>query len=150
MPTTTPEKLQMELRDTLEATGYVQVTAMASYKGDARVMFRVRKGQEGYWLQLLHQYLLEEPESWYSLIGQKYMIVNRELRYGWVMIVDGDNLETVITGVRKLFMSVYTAQTGKTLSSGDTPVESEGEEVPLPHSNVYTAKSQKNVRKLGA
>lgn len=143
----TLDKLQLELRDTLEATGYLEVTAMSSRKGDVRAMFRIKSGMDGWWLRMLQQFLVELPESWYAFVGQKYLIVNRELRFGWVMVIDGDDVSEVITGVRKLIVSIYAAQTGGTLAVDSDEPEDSMIEVPLPHQQVYTASSQRRVRR---
>ena len=148
MPTKkTLDKLQLELRDTLEATKYLEVTAVSSRKGDVRAMFRVKSGMDGWWLRMLEQFLVEAPEAWYAFVGQKYLIVNRELRFGWVIIIDGDDVGEVITGVRKLIMSIYSAQTGGTLAVDGEDPEPEIVEVPLPHAQVYQKKSQRRVRR---
>jgi len=137
---TTPEKLQLELKDTLEATGYVEVVAASSRKGDVRLLFRVKEATQEQWLKLVHQCLLELNPKYYFFLGVRYFIVEKELRFGWVLILDAEDSEhtdEAVQDMRKLVMRVYLEQTGTHLAARDTAILDDGIEVPAPQMTTY-------------
>ena len=77
----TTEKLQLEMKDTLESMSCMEVVSVSSRNGDIRFLSRV--SDEPRWLKILNEFL-EKEEGWYSFIGKKYFINQGKLVYGWV------------------------------------------------------------------
>lgn len=101
--TRTFEMLQRELKDSLERLKCVQVVESASRHGDIRFLFRVTN--EPKW-NIAMKLFLEREKGWYSFIGTKYMLVKGVLVYGWVFILEAEDLEKAVMGVRRLLAEI--------------------------------------------
>jgi hypothetical protein len=108
-PTKTLEKMQIELRDTLEqvcikeGVKAVEVVAFGSRHDDLRILFRVH--DEANWLKVLAAYLvLEEGAGWYSFWGKKYMVKEGRLVYGWNCVIEADPLDDAVQEVRRFLI----------------------------------------------
>ena len=113
----------MEIKDTLERSGFITVVAVSSRHGDLRFLFRV--SDEPRWFDVMSRFLAEEG-SWYSFIGKKYFMNQGKVMYGWTMMFESDNLEEAVSGIRSLLSSILD-EAGK-----NTPDEPESWEVSLP------------------
>lgn len=107
--TKTLEKIQLELRDTLEMVGVlngekvVEVVSFGSRNNDLRLLFRVH--DEAAWLKVLGIYLIEEADAgWYSYWGKKYMVRDGRLLYGWTCMIAADDLDDTVQQVRRMLI----------------------------------------------
>lgn len=142
----TLEKLQLEMKDTLESLGCVEVVSASSRNGDARFLCRV--ADEPRWLQILSEYL-EEEGDWYSFIGKKYFLNEGRLVFGWVLILESANLDKTIQDVRALFTKGMDIVDQRTPATEKTNLEERGMvEVALPSSAGFDKKLQSRVRNL--
>jgi hypothetical protein len=150
------EKLQLELKDTIDGLGCGEVVAASSRNGDIRVLFRIH--DEELWLTILSQYLSDEGD-WYSFVGKKYMWSSGRLAYGWVMVLESPNLDKTVTDVRKILLDAahsakaslrrtrpgLTTSVEAVLDDGKMPGEIV---VDLPSTSGYERRHQSRVRKL--
>ena len=112
----TLEKLQLEMKDTLEGLGMVEVVSASSRNGDIRFLCRIH--DEKAWLQVLAEFLANE-DNWYSFIGKKYFRSKRGgLVFGWVLIFESDDLDQAVQQIRRTFLQAYTS-TGLSTAAGD-------------------------------
>lgn len=103
--TDTLEKLQLEMKDTLEGMGMIDVVSASSRNGDIRFLCRVH--DERQWLKILSEFLSNEG-NWYSFIGKKYFVSKSGgLVFGWVLIFESDALDKTVREVRKTFLQAY-------------------------------------------
>lgn len=101
----TLEKLQLEMKDTLEGIGIIDVVSASSRNGDIRFLCRVH--DEKTWLRILAEFLTNEG-SWYSFIGKKYFVSKGGgLVFGWVIIFESDDLDKTIQQARKTLLAAY-------------------------------------------
>ena len=99
------EKLQLELKQTIDGLKCLEVVSASSRGGDIRVLCRCH--DKPAWLRVLYQFLEQERDrSWYSFIGQKYMIWEGRLTAAWVLIFSSEDLDTSVQEVRKLLLSI--------------------------------------------
>ena len=98
------EKLQLEMKDTIEGLGLAEVVSMSSRNNDLRLLMRVQN--ERAFLLVLEGYLKSEGD-WYSFVGKKYFIHNGRMVYGWVMILESDDINSTVQSVRRLLMSSH-------------------------------------------
>ena len=133
----TLEKLQLEMKDTLEAMGCLEVVSASSRNGDVRFLCRVN--DEPVWLRILAEYLSSDMD-WYSFVGKKYFLNNGRLVFGWVLILESEEIDKAAQSARKLFLKCSnTVQTKK----GD---ELGGEvEIPLPAGAGFQKRLQDRV-----
>jgi hypothetical protein len=141
------EKLQLELKETLEALGgCIEVVSASSRGGDLRLLCRAN--DEEYWLRVLADFL-ENEGSWYSFIGKKYFIKQGRLVFGWVLIFESEDLDKTIQETRKLLLSIHANLRRPTaeIASGAEPGMVE---IPLPYvqGSGYEEKSQDRVKPI--
>ena len=104
-PAKSIEKLQLELRQTLNSLGCIEVVQASSRGGDIRMLCRCP--DKPAWLVVLYAFLEREVgRSWYSFIGQKYMLVDGDLTAAWVLVFEAEDLDAAVQDVRKLFMDI--------------------------------------------
>ena len=139
------EKLQLEMKDTLDALGCMEVVSVSSRNGDIRFLSRVN--DEPRWLRILSEFL-ENEEGWYSFIGKKYFLNEGRLVFGWVLIFESETLDKTVQEIRKLFTAcgdiVDNAVVNATAQGNERGVI----EVALPSNAGYTPEQQKRVRPL--
>jgi hypothetical protein len=99
----TLEKLQLEMKDTLDALGCIEVVSASSRKGDVRFLCRV--SDEEKWLRVVTEFLDNEG-NWYSFIGKKYFNHEGRLVFGWVFILESDEIDRTVQEVRRLLMTI--------------------------------------------
>jgi hypothetical protein len=139
------EKLQLEMKETLETLGdCIQVVSASSRNGDMRFLCRVI--DEERWLQILANFL-ENEGSWYSFIGKKYFMRHGKVVFGWVLIFESDELDKATQEIRKLFLSIRAnlkRPVVDILKADDSGLV----EVPLPfiEGSGFEAKMQERVR----
>tara|TARA_B100000131_G_scaffold221323_1_gene212860 strand:+ start:44287 stop:44727 length:441 start_codon:yes stop_codon:yes gene_type:complete len=139
----TMEKLQLEVKDTLESLGCMEVVSASSRGGDARFLCRV--SDEARWLRILFEYLGGEGD-WYSFIGKKYFIHEGRLVFGWVLIFESSELDKAIQSVRSLFIeSLDVVDEADAKTAEDEPGMIE---VKLPSSAGFSKKLQARVQNL--
>lgn len=139
----TLEKLQLELRDTLESLGrspgqdkMIEVVAVGSRHDDIRLMFRVH--DEGKWLKILGGYLAGEKDAtWYSFIGKKYLLKEGRTVYAWNIVLESESLDATVQQVRKLFLAADESVTGTKQATV---------EVDLPTDSGYRERQQARVK----
>ena len=101
----TLEKLQLEMKDTLEGLGMIEVVSASSRNGDIRFLCRIH--DEKPWLRILSEFLANEG-NWYSFIGKKYFKSNKGgLVFGWVLIFESDELDQAIQSIRRTLLKAY-------------------------------------------
>ena len=133
------ENMQLEIKDTLERSGFITVVAVSSRHGDLRFLFRV--SDETKWFDVLSQFLAEEG-SWYSFIGKKYFMHQGKVMYGWTMMFESDELEKAVSDIRALLSRIIDGVNEK-------PDEPESWEVPLPGgASGYREIQQRRVRSV--
>ena len=142
----TLEKLQLEMKDTLDALGCMEVVSVSSRNGDVRFLARVN--DEPRWLKMLNEFL-EREGSWYSFIGKKYFLNEGRLVFGWVLIFESDTLDKTVQEIRELFttcLDIVDNTEEAVVKGSDT---GRGEiEVPLPSSAGYSKAMQSRVRSV--
>ena len=135
------EKLQLEIKDTLESLDCMEVVSTSSRNGDVRFLCRVL--DEARWLKLLTEFLARES-GWYSFIGKKYFSKNGSLVFGWVLIFESEELDKAVTSIRALFREIH----------GEFPVASEKNddegvlEISLPFNSGYEERLQARVKNV--
>ena len=139
------EKLQLEVKDTLETLGFVEVVSVSSKKDDMRFLCRVTN--EPKWLALLHSYLSVEPD-YYVFIGKKYFVSKGKLLYGWVIILESDKLDATSRSFRQSVLSIHEDLFSKQPQQKST-TEPESYTVPLPFNTGYGKKLQSRVKPIG-
>lgn len=140
----TLEKLQLEMKDTLDAMGCMEVVSASSRNGDIRFLSRVN--DETRWMRILANFL-EKEEGWYSFIGKKYFLHEGRLVFGWVLIFESDELDATVQSIRKLFTTCVDLVENRT--TPQTNLEERGMiEVALPSSAGYEKSLQERVRPL--
>lgn len=98
------EKLQLELRKSLDDLGFITVKAVSSRNGDVRALFRV--GDESKWLAVVAKFLANEADkNWYTFFGKRYFLVSDKLVFGWVVILDANNLQKAVDDFRSLLIA---------------------------------------------
>jgi hypothetical protein len=110
MSNKTLEKLQLELKDTLESLcrtedggKTIEVVAAGSRHDDLRLMFRVY--DEPKWLKIVNAFLLEEQgEGWYSFLGKKYLLKEGKMVYAWNIVLESANLDETVQKARKILL----------------------------------------------
>jgi len=99
------EKLQLEVKETLDSLGgCIEVVSVSSKGGDVRFLCRVHDDE--YWLKVLADFLANEG-SWYSFVGKKYFMSRGKLVFGWVLIFESEEIEKTTQEIRKLFTSIH-------------------------------------------
>lgn len=145
---TAHEKLSLELKLSLEATGVCQVLIVQSRKGDVRMLFRVT--DEPKWLRLLALFLAnEDREAWYTFFGKRYFLDNGKLKMAWMMVVDTQGKVDITSVVKAVRQCLELASTR--LSRGEVsaePVEPEIRRARAPA--FFTAKQIGNIRATSA
>tara|TARA_B100000886_G_scaffold53223_1_gene32741 strand:+ start:55 stop:498 length:444 start_codon:yes stop_codon:yes gene_type:complete len=120
----TLEKLQLEMKDTLEGMRFMDVVSASSRNGDIRFLCRVH--DEKAWLRVLSEFLANEG-NWYSFIGKKYFVSKGGgLVFGWVLIFESDNLDATVQDVRKTMLAAYTSSGSDSPDPKDTTVKIPG------------------------
>ncbi|MFH1609484.1 MAG: hypothetical protein ABID40_02485 [Candidatus Bipolaricaulota bacterium] len=139
----TLEKMQLELRDTLEQmclTGgekALEVVSFGSRHNDLRLLFRVY--DEAKWLNVLAAYLVQEAEvGWYAYWGKKYMLKDGRIVYGWNCVIEADDLDEAIQQTRRMLIQADHQVNG---ASRRTVVE-----IPLPSDLGYSERQQSQVK----
>ena len=122
-PTKSIEKLQLELKQTLDSLGCIEVVQSSSRGGDIRALCRCE--DKPAWLMILFQFLEREVgQGWYSFIGQKYMIIDGNLTAAWVLIFEAKELDAAVQNIRKMFVDIKadiaTSTSKTTTASGKT------------------------------
>ena len=138
----TVEKLQLEMKDTLDAMGCMEVVSASSRNGDIRFLSRVT--DEPQWLRILNNFL-EKEEGWYSFIGKKYFLHEGRLVFGWVLIFESDTMDKTVQSIRKLFTTCVDLVDNREVTA--TP-ERGMVEVALPSTSGYEDRLQQRVRPL--
>lgn len=120
----TIEKLQLEMKDTLEGLGMLEVVSASSRNGDIRFLCRVH--DEKSWLQILTDFLDNEG-NWYSFIGKKYFRSKRGgLVFGWVLIFESEELDQAVQQIRRTFLQAYSSSgvgPARQSADADAPIE---------------------------
>lgn len=104
------EKLQLELKDTLESLcrledggKTIEVVAAGSRHDDLRLLFRVY--DEERWLKVVSLFLQEEQgENWYSYVGKKYLLKEGKMVYAWNIVLESPELDVTVQKVRKILL----------------------------------------------
>lgn len=110
MSNKTIEKLQLELKDTLESLcrmddggKTIEVVAAGSRHDDLRLMFRVY--DEVKWLKVVNAFLIEEKDAgWYSFVGKKYLLKEGKMVYAWNIVLESPDLDDTVQKVRKILL----------------------------------------------
>jgi len=110
MSNKTIEKMQLELRDTLESIcrtddggKTIEVVAFSSRHDDVRIMFRVY--DEPKWLKIVNSFLIDEKDAgWYSFVGKKYLLKEGKMVYAWNLVLESPNLDDTVQKVRKILL----------------------------------------------
>lgn len=110
MSNKTIEKMQLELRDTLESIcrtddggKTIEVVAFSSRHDDVRIMFRVY--DEPKWLKIVNAFLIDEKDAgWYSFVGKKYLLKEGKMVYAWNLVLESPNLDDTVQKVRKILL----------------------------------------------
>lgn len=110
MSSKTIEKMQLELKDTLESLcrtddggKTIEVVAFSSRHDDVRLMFRVY--DEPKWLKVVNAFLIEEKDGgWYSFLGKKYLLKEGKMVYAWNIVLESPNLDDTVQKVRKILL----------------------------------------------
>jgi hypothetical protein len=134
------EALQLELKDTLDRLGCVEVKAASSRHGDVRVLFRII--DERKWLDVVQLFLSKEiGRGWYSFIGKKYFLT-KEGKYvsAGVAIFESDDMDKTILEVRKIFSWA---------GHKNTTNEPDMVEASMPWENKFKSATEKRVKSLG-
>lgn len=145
------EKLQLELKDTIDGLGCTEVVTASSRNGDVRVLFRVH--DEAKWLTILAEFLSNEGD-WYSFVGKKYMMYEGNMVFGWVMILESANLDKTVTEVRKILLSLANVGPTGNIANDVSVVVDDGTNMPgeivvnLPSSSGYEERHQNRVKNL--
>lgn len=148
----THEQLQLEMKAAIDSLGCVEVVRVSSRRGDMRVMCRCSDKRK--WLTIVHEYeSRKKNESFYSFIGQKYFVQNKNLTAAWVIMVDGDDLDTAVQRVRQLLLESAEAVRGRVerrRTTPGTPRRGEPKEytTPLPFKTGFGDKIQARVSPL--
>ena len=141
----TMEKLQLEMKDTLESLGCMEVVSVSSRNGDIRFLSRV--SDEPRWLRILGEFL-EREEGWYSFVGKKYFLHQGRLVFGWVLMFESETLDESIQDIRKLFTACLDIVDNTGADTQTPEVERGMIEVPLPDNSGYSNTLQKRVRSV--
>ena len=139
------EKLQLELKDSLESLDCIEVVSASSRNGDVR--FLCRAYDEPKLLDVISEFLTKEggTAAWYSFFGKKYFLHNGKLLYGWVVIFESEDLEATTTSVRTIFAEIA-GKIEATAAAGPEVIEAT-----LPWtSDYYAGKSEARVSGLKA
>jgi hypothetical protein len=140
------EKLQLEVKETLESLGLIEVVSISSKSADMRFLCRV--SNESKWLSLLQVVLAEEPD-YYLFIGKKYFVTKGKLLYGWVIILESDNLDVATRSFRKKLLSTNEGLPGALEGKPGDTTQPSSYTVPLPFKTGYGKKLQGRVKPLG-
>jgi len=140
----TLEKLQMELRGTMEllcrepgGDKAIEVVGFGSRHDDLRVLFRVFN--EVKWLKVVEGFLAaEKDKGWYSFIGKKYMEKEGYMVYAWTLVLESENLPDTIQEVRRLLLRLDTEL--------NDVVRTKVEEIPLESDSGYSERLQARVK----
>lgn len=146
MSNKTIEKLQLELKDTLESLcrtddggKTIEVVAAGSRHDDLRLLFRVY--DEPKWLRVVNEFLAaEKDEGWYSYVGKKYLLKEGKMVYAWNIVLESPNLDETVQKVRKILLK---ADDGLTGSKKNMTIEVPDEGVALPERLQSRAKLAK-------
>lgn len=83
------ERIQLEMKDTIEASGLGRVARVSSRNGDVRLL--LQGVDDARMLQFLGVFLQQEENhagTWVSFIGQKYFLNQGALTRAWVVFFD--------------------------------------------------------------
>jgi len=145
-PAASLEKLQLEMKETLEALGgCIEVVSASSRGGDIRFLCRVL--DEEYWLKVLGDFL-ENEGGWYSFVGKKYFLSKGRVVFGWVLIFESEELDKTVQDIRQLLLGIHTNLSPSASVAGkDEPGMIE---VPLPFikGSGFEDKMQERVKSL--
>jgi len=136
----TLEKIQLEMKDTLESIGCMEVVSASSRNGDVRFLCRVNN--EEVWLRVLSEYLAADTD-WYSFVGKKYFLNNGRLVFGWVIILESEEVDKAVQGARKIILKA--ADTVQNRRDEAVEVGSGEIEVPLPSGAGFQKRLQNRV-----
>jgi len=101
----TIEKLQMELKQTVDSLKCLEVVTASSRGGDLRVLCRCHSNEN--WLQILYKFLEQSRDrEWYSFIGKKYFLWEGRMTAAWVIIIQADELDKAVQDVRKMLLAI--------------------------------------------
>ena len=138
------EKLQLEVKDALEALGYIDVVSISSKHSDMRFLCRVN--DEARWLSALHAFLSSEPD-YYTFIGKKYFVSKGTLLYGWVIILESDKMDETTRSFRQSILSINEDMIDRKKQE-EEKAEGGSYTVPLPFTTGYGAKLQSRVKPI--
>ena len=100
------ERMQLELKETLECAEGCSVVGVQSRNGDLRALFRVK--DENKWLPLLAAILHDTADKdWYVFLGKKYMLHDGKLLTAWILMLDappGGSIATVVEEFRAVVL----------------------------------------------
>ena len=130
------EKLQLEMKETIDSLECIQTVSVSSRNNDIRFLCRVF--DEAQWLGIISEFL-ERESGWYSFIGKKYFLNEGQLVFGWVLIFEADDMDEAVTGIRRLLMQIHDGIAANEPAPGAI-------EVPLAHLPPLTAEMQGRVR----
>jgi len=112
------EKIQLELKQTVDSLKCLEVVQASSKGGDIRVMCRCHN--KAAWLNILFRFLdRERGRDWYSFIGQKYMVWDGRLTAAWVLIFEAEDLDKAVQDIRKMLLAIH-AEVGETTPARNT------------------------------
>jgi len=141
------EKLQLEVKDTLETLGFIDVVTISSKASDIRFLCRVH--DEAKWLAMITSILAKEPD-YYLFIGKKYFVTKGKLLYGWAIVLESSSMDATTRDFRQTLLSthegMFASTPGSLEPSGTLP---ESYTVPLPFDTGYGKKLQSRVKPLG-
>lgn len=110
MSTLPIEKLQLEMKNTLDVLKCIEVVSSSYKNGELRFLCRVTSG--AYWLDVLRDYLVEEDRvkyPWYTFFGKKFFVHGGEVKFGWVIMIESTDLDAAVTGIRKSLLAIHNA-----------------------------------------
>ena len=136
------EKLQLEMKDTLESLDCMEVVSTSSRNGDIRFLCRVQ--DETRWLNIVTEFLARES-GWYSFIGKKYFSRQGSLVFGWVLIFESEELDKTVTSIRALFRAIYGEINENAQQAEDEPGVVE---ISLPFNSGYEERLQARVKNV--
>ena len=139
----TLEKLQLEMKDTLESLGCsLEVRTASSRNGDIRFMCRIL--DEPKWMKVISEFL-RPKNDWYTFIGKKFFYTeDGRFVFGWVLIFESDEIEKAVQDIRKLFIRSASIVQAPSAEQADN-IERGMIEVPLPSPAGFQERLQKRV-----
>ena len=139
------EKLQLEMKDTIEGLGLAEVVSMSSRNNDLRLLMRVQN--ERAFLLVLEDYLKLEGD-WYSFIGKKYFMHKGRMVYAWAMIVESDDISSAVQKIRRILMNAHKELSSEQPAEDEKPADEEISGGKMPFGMDYSKRFGSRVRSV--